>query len=159
MNMLTLTTLLCTLGCGLMAGFFFAFSVVVMRSLGKLPPAQGIAAMQSINVVVINPGFLSVFLGTMGLSVFMIGASFLRWSDPRAVYWLAGAMLYIGGTFLVTMLFNVPRNNALAAVTPQNPEAAKLWAAYLSEWTLWNHVRTIAALAAALAFTLACKLR
>lgn len=58
-NMLDLATFLSALGCGLIAGFFFAFSAVVMKALGKLPPAQGIAAMQSINVVVINPWFLT----------------------------------------------------------------------------------------------------
>jgi uncharacterized membrane protein len=50
-------TLLAMLGCGLMAGFFFAFSAVIMAALARLPPAQGIAAMQTINVVVINPWF------------------------------------------------------------------------------------------------------
>src|SRR5436190_5913255 len=45
-------TLGSTLGCGLIAGVFFAFSSFVMPALAKLPPAQGLAAMQSINVVV-----------------------------------------------------------------------------------------------------------
>jgi uncharacterized membrane protein len=31
----------------------------------------------------------------------------------------------------------------LAAVAPASPEAAPIWARYLSEWTWWNHVRTI----------------
>jgi hypothetical protein len=41
-----------------MAGFFFAFSVCVMRALGQLPLEQGIASMQSINVAILNPLFL-----------------------------------------------------------------------------------------------------
>src|SRR5690606_28980359 len=45
--------LLAALGCALMAGLFFAFSVAVMRALGALPAAQGIAAMQSINAVIL----------------------------------------------------------------------------------------------------------
>jgi uncharacterized membrane protein len=45
------------LGSGLMAGIFFAFSTMVMPALSRIPPAQAIAAMQSINVVVINPWF------------------------------------------------------------------------------------------------------
>jgi uncharacterized membrane protein len=61
---LDVVALLAGLGSGLMAGFFFAFSVCVMKALAKLPPAQGIAAMRSINVVVINPVFLTVFFGT-----------------------------------------------------------------------------------------------
>jgi uncharacterized membrane protein len=57
-SMLDLVTVLSALGCGLIAGAFFAFSTFVMKTLGNLPPTQGIAARQSINVVVINPWFL-----------------------------------------------------------------------------------------------------
>ena len=57
-------TLVSALGCGLVAGVLFAFSSFVMNALARLPAAQGIAAMQSINVVVINPLFITAFLGT-----------------------------------------------------------------------------------------------
>jgi uncharacterized membrane protein len=156
---LDLVTLLSALGCGLNAGVFFAFSTFVMKALGNLPPAQGIAAMQSINGAVINPWFLTPFLGTAAVCVFVTMASLAQWQDPRVVYWLAGSVLYFVGTFLVTMLFNVPRNNALAVVVPSSPESGKLWVSYLSTWTVWNHVRTIAALAAATSFVIAFRLR
>jgi uncharacterized membrane protein len=159
MNALELLTLAAALGSGLGAGFFFAFSICIMKALGKVPAPQGIAAMQAINVVVINPWFLSVFFGTAVLCVLAIVASLMRWQDPRAAYLLLGGVLYIVGTILVTMLFNVPRNNALAAVSPASTEAGALWLNYLSSWTAWNHVRTIAALLAALLFTLAFRLR
>ncbi len=55
-------TLCALLGCGLMAGLFFAFSVCVMKALAQLPPEKGIAAMQSINVTILNPVFFVVFL-------------------------------------------------------------------------------------------------
>ena len=42
------------LGGGLMAGLFFAFSNSVMGALARLPAAQGVAAMNSINVVILN---------------------------------------------------------------------------------------------------------
>jgi uncharacterized membrane protein len=64
-------------------------------------------------------------------------------------------LLYVLGTFLVTMLFNGPRNDALAAVAATSPEGAAQWADYLIVWTRWNHVRTIAALAGAASFTIA----
>jgi len=159
MNRLDVLTFLCALGCGLNAGFFFAFSICVMKALGKLPAPQGIAAMQSINVVVVNSWFLTVFFGTAVTCMFMIVLSFLRWYDPRALYWLVGGILYLVGTILVTMLFNVPRNNTLAVLAPASSEAANHWTAYLSSWTAWNHVRTIAALLAAVSFTIALRLR
>lgn len=151
-------TLAAALGCGLIAGAFFAFSTFVMKALARLPPAQGIAAMQSINVAVINPWFLGPFLGTAAACAFLAVSSLLAWQRPGAVSLLAGSLLYLAGTFLVTMVCNVPRNNALAAADPASAEGARLWADYLRSWTAWNHVRTVAALAAAAALTLAARL-
>ncbi|OHD68408.1 MAG: hypothetical protein A2W19_14425 [Spirochaetes bacterium RBG_16_49_21] len=151
--------LLTTLGTGLMAGLFFAFSISVMKALGRLSPAEGIAAMQSINIAIINPPFLLVFLGTAAGCVLVTIVSLLRWHDPGSVYLLAGAALYLVGGFLVTMVFNVPRNNALASVAPAGPNSAGLWAGYLSSWTAWNHVRTVAALVAAALLTIGLCIR
>lgn len=147
--------LVSALGCGLMAGFFFAFSISVMKALGAIPPAHGISAMQSINVVVINPWFLTPFFGMAVLSVLLSITAVARWQEAGAAYVIGGGLLYVLGTFLVTMLFNVPRNNGLDAVAATSPEGAALWADYLVTWTRWNHVRTIAALAGAASFTIA----
>ena len=155
---LLLLTLISALGCGLRAGFFFSFSVSVMKALGGLAPAQGIAAMQSINVVVINPVFMIAFFGT-AVGCLAVAISALRtWDNPAAVYLLAGALLYLVGSFLVTIVFNVPRNNALAAVEPSSAAGEALWGTYLTTWTAWNHVRTAAALAAAATLSIALRL-
>ena len=69
-------TLLAALGCGLIAGVFFGFSSFVMPALARLRPAQGVRAMQSINVVVLNRWFLGVLLGTA------LGCSLLHRSRP-----------------------------------------------------------------------------
>jgi uncharacterized membrane protein len=152
-------TLATAIGAGLVAGFFFAFSITVMKALGALPPEQGIAGMQSINVVVINPWFFAAFFGVAFLSLVMVGAALFRWSDPRAAYWLIGGLLYIVGTIVVTMVFNVPRNNVLARVAADSADGARYWADYLSTWTAWNHVRTVAPLAAAVMFAMALRLK
>jgi uncharacterized membrane protein len=148
-------TLAAALGCGLVAGVFFAFSAFVMRALTRLPPEAGIAAMQSINVVVLGSWFMVAFLGTAAVCTAALVVAVLRWREPGAVQLLAGAVLYLGGSLLVTIRFNVPRNEALAAVSPGDPEAARLWAGYLAGWTAWNHVRTVAALGAAASFGMA----
>jgi uncharacterized membrane protein len=155
MQSLFALTLVAALGCGLMAGVFFAFSAFVMKALARLPPSEGIAAMQSINVAVLNPWFMSAFLGTAALCVLAVIFSAMRWHEPGAVYLLLGSVLYLAGTLMVTILFNVPRNNALAAVVPTDPSGAGLWADYVAGWTAWNHVRTAAALAAAASFGIA----
>src|SRR5688572_22316302 len=114
-------TLLCALGCALIAGLFFVFSNTIMRALGGLAPPGGIAAMQSINAVILNPLFLLVFMGTALVCVILAIAAAMRWSDPGSATLLAGAVFYVVGSFLVTMMFNVPRNNALAAAAAQSP--------------------------------------
>ena len=147
-------TLLSALGSGLIAGVFFAFSAFVMKALARLQPPPGIAAMQSINIVVINPLFMAAFLGTAVACLVLAVSSLFTWHQPGARYLLAGSLLYFAGTFLVTIVFNVPLNNALAAVDPASAEGARLWATYLGRWTAWNHVRTVAALAAAALLTI-----
>lgn len=132
------------IACDLMAGLYFAFSAFVMAALGRVDQAAGIAAMNAINKVIVQSLFLPVFMGsTLACLVLAVLATF-RWHEPGASLWLAGGVIYIFGMFAVTMLFNVPLNNALAAAQPASSEAGALWARYLSDWTWWNHMRTIA---------------
>jgi uncharacterized membrane protein len=143
------------LGCGLIAGVFFAFSTFVMSALARLQPSQGIAAMQSINITVINPLFMTVLFGTAAACIFLAVSSLLKWHQPGAAYLLLGSLLYLVGTVGVTIVFNVPLNEALARVEPGSSEGASLWASYLANWTNWNHIRAAAALAAAASLTIA----
>ena len=53
-------------------------------------------------------------------------------------------------TFLVTGLGNVPLNDQLAAVSATDPGAREVWENFLGRRTMLNHVRTAAAMAAAL---------
>jgi uncharacterized membrane protein len=154
-SVLPIVTFLAALGSGLMSGFFLAFSACVMWALGRIQPASGIAAMQAINVVVLNPVFLGTFLGTAILTLVLAIAALAGWSEPVSGYLLAGSVLYFAGTFLVTVVFNVPLNNRLAAVKPESAEGKAVWTYYLRVWTAWNHVRTVAPLAATACFILA----
>ena len=146
---------LAALGAGIIGGVFFAFSTFVMRAIADLPVPHGIAAMQRINIVVISPAFLSTFLGTVP----MLGAAtWAAWSagNAPAAGWLGAAFgLYTVGTVGVTILCNVPRNDRLATLAPDAPDAAAYWPTYVREWLVWNHVRCVAALAAAVAAMLA----
>lgn len=142
------TRFIAAIGCGIVGGAFFAFSTFVMKSLSRLPAEQGMAAMQAINVAVLRSWFLFAILATAVLCLATVVLTLPRWGEPAAICWLAGAALYLAGTFLVTVLFNVPMNNTLAALSPTSREGAACWATYLKRWTMWNHVRTLASLAA-----------
>ncbi|MGB8702567.1 MAG: anthrone oxygenase family protein [Thermosynechococcaceae cyanobacterium] len=147
-------TITVAIGCGLIAGVFFAFSTFVMPALARLQPNQGIAAMQSINITAINPLFMLALFGTAVACLFLTITLLPKWNQPGTVYLLVGSLLYLVGTVGVTIAFNVPLNDALAIVDPNSTKGAALWAKYLTNWTFWNHVRTVAALAAAGVFTI-----
>ena len=153
-GILFMLTLLSALGCGMVAGVFFAFSAFVMKALGRLPSAEGIAAMQAINAAAIGPAFLVMFLGTALACGVLIVCSLLLWREPFAVWLLVGGALYLVA-ILLTGVYHVPRNEALAAVEPHGADAEGRWTGYLSEWTAWNHLRAAAALAAAATLTIA----
>ncbi|WP_027535637.1 DUF1772 domain-containing protein [Bradyrhizobium sp. WSM3983] len=131
-------------GCGLMAGVYFAFSTFIMTALGRLDQAAGIVVMNAINVDIVRSLFMPLFLGTTIAGAALVVMGVLRLSEPGAVSMIAGGGLYVVGMFVVTVVFNVPLNDALAAVQPSSPEAGAVWAAYLKDWVLWNHVRTVA---------------
>jgi uncharacterized membrane protein len=139
------------------AGFFFAFSASVMRSLARLPAPQGVAAMQSINVAVINPLVMTALFGTALACAVLVVAAVVEWGEAYALYLLVGGVVYLVGVVLLTIVYHVPRNDALAAIDPDSPGAAGDWSRYVGGWTAWNHVRTIAPLAAATLFTIALR--
>ncbi|MCF1599839.1 anthrone oxygenase family protein [Streptomyces muensis] len=142
-------------GTGLVAGVFCAFSTFVMRGLAALPPAQGVAAMKAINVTALTPAFMLVFIGTAVLCAVIAVVTFVLWPDEGTVELLLGSALYLFGSFGVTMVANVPRNEALARLEAGTQEAAAYWPTYVREWTGWNHIRTVASAAAAVSYVLA----
>jgi uncharacterized membrane protein len=154
---LDILTFTAVLGSGLVAGIFFAFSTFVMRALGRLPASQGMAAMKAINVTVLNPWFFLAFFGTGAVCLPVAFLAFGSSASTHRAYLLSGCALYLLGCLLVTVAFNVPLNNRLASAEPESSGTEALWAHYLSRWTLWNHVRTAASLAAAGLFATALR--
>ncbi|MBB4662789.1 DUF1772 domain-containing protein [Conexibacter arvalis] len=142
-------TVATALACGLVAGVFFAFSTFVMRALERQPGTQGMAAMQEINRTVINPWFMVAFAGGAVACVALAVVAVMRWGEAGSPWLLAGGVVYAVGCFGVTVAANVPLNDRLERVAPGAADAAGRWSAYVTEWTAWNHLRTVAALAAA----------
>lgn len=133
------------IGSGMMAGLFSAFSSFIMKALSSLSSSNGIKAMQAINRFIVRPSFLLVFFGT---GILCAASLLLGWNVLGASLWttVAATVSYIVGCLFATILFNVPLNNQLDAVDPESVEGQVLWAHYLSRWTSWNHVRSIATL-------------
>lgn len=135
----------CALGCGLMGGLYFAFSAFIMRAFDQLGPAQAAAAMNAINSTILRSLFMPLFFGTTigAAALAILGA--IHAEGPASTV-IGGGIVYVVGMFVVTMLFNVPLNNLLASAGPEN------WVRYLSTWTRWNHLRTLASIGASALF-------
>ncbi|MEM1116996.1 MAG: anthrone oxygenase family protein [Bacteroidota bacterium] len=152
---MTLALLSLCVASAVMGGVFYAFSSFVMRALGGIPPAEGIRAMQRINVDVFHPSFMALFFGLPVASVGLAGVAVWRWDPAVSPFVVAGAVVYVVGCFGVTAAGNVPLNNALEGADPDTEAGHRLWADYLRRWTRWNTVRTAACIVAAVLFGLA----
>ena len=150
-------TLATALGSGLNAGVFFAFSTFVMPALKRLPAAHGIAAMQSINILAVTPAFMAALFGTAVACLGLVAWAVISSGERPTALVIAGGALYLVGTIGVTIACNVPLNDGLAMLHPQDAGAASRWAEYVTKWIAWNHVRTVAALAAAAVLTAALR--
>lgn len=152
MDWIDILTIIVAIGAAIIGGTFFAFSNFAMPALARQPAPAAIAAMNAINVTVLNPGFLGTFVGTALLSVVLIVAVL---ATNGSLWAVGGALLYLIGTFGVTVALNVPMNDQLAKVDPASAEGAAYWARYLKEWTSWNTVRAAAGIVATLCLVLA----
>jgi len=148
-NSIHATTLAAALGCGLIAGLCFTFSIAVMPAFDDLSPSAAIAAMQSINRSIVNPLFLLALLGTALACVVLVVWSIRAWGQPGTRLVLAGAALYLVGMIGVTFAGNIPLNDTLDSVPAGGSGTAQDWSGFAGPWTVLNHVRTVAVLAAA----------
>jgi uncharacterized membrane protein len=147
---------------GLMAGVYFAFAISVTLGLAAQPDASYVATMQAINEKIENPLFFASFFGA---ALFPLAALAVHYSRrPRSGrFWLVAlaCVLYIGGSFLLTVFVNVPMNEELARVAPEASAGglARARAAYEGPWNFWNVVRTVFSFLSFLVLIGACLLR
>lgn len=127
-------------GAGIVTGLLFAFSNFIMRALAEVKQVHGMHAMQLINEKIINPVFLLCFLGTPLLCLIIAVYCLLHMANMQNILLLAGSIGYLIGPFGITITCNVPLNDKLAVVKPE--EGAALWIEYQLKWQRWNHIRT-----------------
>jgi uncharacterized membrane protein len=148
MSSILITVLLwaAALSSGLMAGVYFAFSVFIMKAFDKIETAQSVAAMNSINEIILRSLFMPVFFGSSIISFLLVVVAFVYWGEAGAGLALIAGLVYFVGMFACTVVFNVPLNNGLARLGPDSNNAQQIWSHYLITWTKWNHLRTISSL-------------
>lgn len=145
----------CAIGCAVMGGVYFAFSTFVMAALGRIDHPAGIAAMKAINTDILKSLFMPLFFGTSAASLALVALAILNWGAEGTGPMFAGGVIYFVGMFVVTVVFNVPLNEALDAADPMHSSSWSDWKRYVSNWTMWNHVRTAASIAATTLFIFA----
>lgn len=128
---------------GLMAGFFYAFSVCVMAGLDAIEPGNAISAMQAINAAVRNPVFFVTFFLTPVVAVGAAVPAFFGGDKRLGFLMAAAAAIYVLAAVLPTATVNVPMNEALAAIDPARDDVTAIWTDYSARWTFWNTVRTL----------------
>lgn len=148
-------TAITVLGSGIVAGVFFTFSTFVMKALAGLPPAEGIAAMQAINLAAVTPPFMAALFGSGLGAIALVATAAPDLSEAGAVLRLAGGIVYLLGPVGLTITYHVPRNDHLAALDPTDPAAAVHWDGYTTTWTSMNHLRTLTALTTTSLLTIA----
>lgn len=157
-ELLFIVAVIAAVACGLMAGLLFAFSNFVMRALLQQPAESGMRTMQALNALIQNPVFFVLFFGATLATLFLAAASLLHLSQSGSTLLLIGSLLYLMGTFVVTVAFNVPLNNGLASHPVSASDAAQYWQNYVAQWLKWNHVRTVTSVAASALLTWAAAL-
>ena len=158
-NALRTATTAAAVGSTLVGGVFFAFSTFVMPALRRLPPTDGLVAMQAINRAAPASGlFMAALGGTALLSLGLAANAATHLDEAHARYELLGAVLFLS-SIAITGGYHVPHNDTLALVDPAGAGAGDAWLGYVRGWVAWNHVRTITPLAAGVSFVLALRAR
>lgn len=134
---------------GLFAGLFLAFSMAVMPGLARTGDRAMVEAMQGINTAILNPLFALVFVGAPVAALGSV-ALFLAAGAHTSAVWAGAALVLLAATVVVTFAVNVPRNNALdrAGAPPRIPDPAAVRADFEPVWVRWNHLRSLASVAA-----------
>lgn len=132
---------------GAIFGFFYAWVCSTMWGLDAADPRVAIIAMQEMNGSVRNAVFAPAFFATplvLGLTAILA----LRSGSRATALWVgAGALIYFFGGLILTMLVNVPMNEALGALDirldTDLAEAQRIWTDYSDPWKVWNITRTV----------------
>ena len=129
-------------GSGLVGGFYFAFSAVVIPALRRRPADEATDTMVAINTAAVRAPFMVLFFGTAACCGATVVDEIID-PHPHALLRVAGSAAYLAG-WALTMAVNVPLNNRLANGGPDH------WPDYQRSWARANHIRAALSIAGAL---------
>ncbi|HVK28261.1 MAG TPA: anthrone oxygenase family protein [Nocardioides sp.] len=127
-----------TVTTGLVAGIFLAFSTAVMPGLARTDDRTFVATMQAINVAILNPLFLTLFVAPLGCLVVAAFTGPARW-------WVVAALVLYVANVAITRAGNIALNDALMAAGSPDDAAGRAAArtAFEDPWNRLHLIRTI----------------
>ena len=148
MNTLRVVALLAaTMTTGLMAGVYGLYQHTVMPGLARTDDRTFVGAFQAVDRAILNPWFLTGFVGAVLCPAAAAGLN----PDRRLLPWLLLALALNLLVAMITVAVHVPLNDALkAAGDPDritDPAAVRERFA-AARWTAWHLVRAVATTAA-----------
>lgn len=155
----SLSLLISSVTCGVMAGIYFAFSIFVMKALSSMPGSSGAMAMRAINDVILKTAFLPLFFLSTILCAALAIIAVVKWKIDGSGIIVSASLVYVVGMFVVTTAFNVPLNNKLAGLNMQEIDVELEWKSFVQAWTNYNHVRTVSSTVACALFAYGYKLK
>ncbi len=164
MGIFQIALILATFLCSLVAGFLFAFALVVRPGIRSLNDREFIRAFQVIDGVIQNnqPIFMLVWVGSVVALVTSAVLGIGQLDGGGRLLMIFAALAYLLGVQLPTFTINVPLNNKLQTLEVDELDETTQKAArkdFEPRWNLWNSIRTaFASVASALLITLLFRL-
>ncbi|MEM9365504.1 MAG: DUF1772 domain-containing protein [Planctomycetota bacterium] len=148
MGNVQITLVLATFLCSLVAGFVFAFAVVVMPGIRNLTDGEFLRSFQVMDRVIQNnqPLFLFVWLGSALALILCAGLGVFELTGLDRLLLLTATILYLFLVQLPTIAINIPLNNKLQRLdvdTLNDHEREIARTEFEPRWNRWNTIRTI----------------
>ena len=142
-----ITLILATLLCSLVAGFVFAFALVVMPGIKTLSDREFIRAFQVMDGVIQNnqPIFVLVWIGSILALVASAVLGIGQLDGVERLLAIVAVLVYLLLVQLPTFTINVPLNNKLQTLDVDDMDETSQKAARMDfepRWIRWNSVRT-----------------
>jgi uncharacterized membrane protein len=155
MDILKISLFAATFLMGLIAGLFYSYSCSVNLGLSKLSDIEYLKAMKSINKEILNPWFFLSFMGSLVVTPLSTWLYYeTNGTDASFYLLLTASMLYVLGVFGVTVVGNVPLNNALEKLDIEGGAHQEMSTKRIDFEIPWNRFHFIRTLANSMALAL-----
>jgi uncharacterized membrane protein len=144
-NLRLATLFAATLANGLAAGVFVLYAHTIMPGLGDAGDRTFVGGFQALDRAIINPLFMLTFFGALVLTG-VAGLLHLRGDDRAVLPWVGVAFALYLLVVVITMVVNVPLNDALKAAGDADriADLARVRADFHEgRWVAWNVVRAV----------------